>query len=171
MKAIKSLMMAVLTIITVAVFAQPDTSGKHAHNHTPGKASTYTCPMHPQIAMDKPGKCSICGMDLVKSKKKAMKMYACPMHPAVTSKKPGKCTECGMDMKLTEMAYCCAKHPDIASNKPGKCPACGNLLNLSPKEKMKMEVMKTYACPMHSDEASNKPGKCSKCGMDLTKHE
>nr|WP_262497342.1 heavy metal-binding domain-containing protein [Niastella vici] len=26
----------------------------------------YTCPMHPQIKMDKPGKCPICGMTLVK---------------------------------------------------------------------------------------------------------
>ena len=27
--------------------------------------SHYTCPMHPQIHMDKPGKCPICGMELV----------------------------------------------------------------------------------------------------------
>ena len=26
----------------------------------------YTCPMHPEIAMDKPGKCPKCGMNLVK---------------------------------------------------------------------------------------------------------
>lgn len=26
----------------------------------------YTCTMHPQIIKDKPGKCPICGMDLVK---------------------------------------------------------------------------------------------------------
>ncbi len=135
MKAIKVPMMAVLTMLTFSVFAQADTASKY-HKHTSGKA-TYTCLMHPQMVMDNPGKCSICGMDLVKSKQKAMKMYACPMHPALISKKPGKCTECGMDMKLTDMAYCCAKHPDVASNKPGKCPACGSKLNPSPKEKMK----------------------------------
>ena len=27
----------------------------------------YTCPMHPQVHMDKPGACPICGMDLVKA--------------------------------------------------------------------------------------------------------
>ncbi len=26
----------------------------------------YTCPMHPQIHQDKPGKCPICGMTLIK---------------------------------------------------------------------------------------------------------
>jgi hypothetical protein len=40
-------------------------------------------------------------------------------------------------------------------------------MNRSPKEKMKMEVMKTYNCPMHPDETSDKAGKCAKCGMDL----
>src|SRR5438876_5325997 len=31
-------------------------------------ATTYTCPMHPQIKSDKPGKSPICGMTLVKKK-------------------------------------------------------------------------------------------------------
>jgi uncharacterized protein (UPF0333 family) len=30
-----------------------------------GQAVVYTCPMHPQVISDKPGKCPICGMDLV----------------------------------------------------------------------------------------------------------
>lgn len=29
-------------------------------------SNQYTCPMHPEIIRDKPGKCPICGMDLVK---------------------------------------------------------------------------------------------------------
>lgn len=31
-------------------------------------SATYTCPMHPEIHSDKPGKCPICGMALVKEK-------------------------------------------------------------------------------------------------------
>ena len=29
-------------------------------------AANYTCPMHPEVHSDKPGKCPKCGMDLVK---------------------------------------------------------------------------------------------------------
>lgn len=28
----------------------------------------FTCPMHPEVNSDKPGKCSKCGMDLVVQK-------------------------------------------------------------------------------------------------------
>lgn len=28
-------------------------------------ATVYTCPMHPEVTSDKPGKCPKCGMDLV----------------------------------------------------------------------------------------------------------
>ena len=29
---------------------------------------TYTCPMHPEVKSDKPGKCSKCGMELMEKK-------------------------------------------------------------------------------------------------------
>ena len=35
-----------------------------AHTHEE-KATIWTCSMHPQIRMDHPGKCPICGMDLI----------------------------------------------------------------------------------------------------------
>jgi len=31
-------------------------------------ATTYTCPMHPDVTSDKTGQCPICGMDLVEKK-------------------------------------------------------------------------------------------------------
>lgn len=34
-------------------------------------AVVYTCPMHPQIRESKPGKCPICGMNLVPAKQAA----------------------------------------------------------------------------------------------------
>ncbi|RYJ52841.1 copper oxidase [Flavobacterium petrolei] len=35
--------------------------------------TTYTCPMHPEIHANKPGKCPKCGMDLIKEKAKLVK--------------------------------------------------------------------------------------------------
>ena len=67
----------------------------------------YTCTMHPEVKLDKPGKCPRCGMDLVKKTAKsetgvnnspALVTYTCTMHPEVTADKPGKCPKCGMDL-------------------------------------------------------------------------
>lgn len=67
----------------------------------------YTCTMHANVKLDKPGKCPECGMDLVKksvkaetsvTKSEALVTYTCTMHSDVTSDKPGKCPKCGMDL-------------------------------------------------------------------------
>jgi Cu(I)/Ag(I) efflux system membrane fusion protein len=38
---------------------------EEVHVHSDGEAAVWTCSMHPQIRQDSPGKCPICGMDLV----------------------------------------------------------------------------------------------------------
>ena len=133
MKAIKMLMMAALTIFSVAVFAQDSTKQKSKMKMEQMK---YSCPMHPEVTSKKPGKCSKCGMDLAKSKKEQMKMevikmYSCPMHSDVTSDKPGKCSKCGMDLKeMPAVAYACPMkcEGDKTYDKAGKCPICGMAL-------------------------------------------
>jgi uncharacterized paraquat-inducible protein A len=119
---------------------------KSKNNQLPGKTqgaqNTYTCPMHPDVVSDKPGKCPRCGKNLSLSRKEQMKMEV---------------------MNI----YTCPMHPDMVSDKPGKCPKCGKNLSLSRKEQMKMEVMNIYTCPMHPDVQSDKPGKCPQCGMTL----
>ena len=32
------------------------------------KSMTYTCPMHPEVKSDKPGKCPKCGMEMIEKK-------------------------------------------------------------------------------------------------------
>ena len=139
MKKIMMLMIAALTISSVSVFAQEKAGKKDTTQHT----VLYTCPMHPDIKMDKAGKCPKCGMELSLSKKEEMKI-------AVTKN------------------YTCPVHADVTSASSGKCPQCGKKLSLSKKEEMKAEAMKLYTCPMHSDVVSDKAVKCSKCGMDMT---
>ena len=103
---------------------------------------SYTCSMHPEITSDKPGKCPICGMELVQ---KAASQYTCPMHPEVLSSSPGKCPKCGMALELKSAApYSCPMHPEITSMKPGKCSICG------------MQLQKTKAS------GNKKQGCCSK---------
>ena len=42
------------------------TPATHVHDHAAPQADSYTCPMHPQVVKNAPGKCPICGMNLVK---------------------------------------------------------------------------------------------------------
>lgn len=57
----------ILIGLSFAILGLAACKGKGAKTeHAGHKAGqTYTCPMHPQIVQDKPGKCPICGMDLV----------------------------------------------------------------------------------------------------------
>lgn len=68
----------------------------------PVTKTIYTCPMHPEIVSNKPGKCPICKMELVKkeisTKDFAKLVYTCSMHPIVMSAKPGKCPICKMGL-------------------------------------------------------------------------
>ena len=49
-----------------AVFHSPEKAEEsHDHSAEVKKAEIWTCSMHPQIRMDKPGKCPICAMDLI----------------------------------------------------------------------------------------------------------
>jgi membrane fusion protein, copper/silver efflux system len=41
------------------------TEAKHDHSTEVAQVTIWTCAMHPQIRMDQPGKCPICGMELI----------------------------------------------------------------------------------------------------------
>ncbi len=63
----------VILLLTLLLF----TAGLPAQN-TLAATALYVCPMHPNEKSDKPGKCSICGMDLVKSKAIAVESKSTP---------------------------------------------------------------------------------------------
>jgi FtsP/CotA-like multicopper oxidase with cupredoxin domain len=96
-------------------------------------ATSYACPMHPEVTSSEPGTCPKCGMQLlpVRSEKLTPASYACPMHPEVMSSEPGTCPKCGMQLlpvrskERTPASYVCPMHPEVTSSEPGTCPKCG----------------------------------------------
>ena len=61
---------AILLAASTVTFAQDSTSKKASHSHKRTASAKYTCSMHPEVVMNKPGKCPKCGMTLVKMKNK-----------------------------------------------------------------------------------------------------
>ena len=65
--------MALLTTACVSPSREPGTdrtanakAEMAPHDHATPMAEIYTCPMHPQVAQNAPGRCPICGMTLIK---------------------------------------------------------------------------------------------------------
>ncbi len=54
-----------LVLLLFSCKEKTETATKTVATHKHSEATKYTCPMHPQIVRDQPGKCPICGMDLV----------------------------------------------------------------------------------------------------------
>jgi len=59
---VKILVVLIIAVIGFVSCKNKSGKGMHAAHE---QAQQYTCPMHPQIVRDSPGKCPICGMDLV----------------------------------------------------------------------------------------------------------
>jgi Cu(I)/Ag(I) efflux system membrane fusion protein len=93
----------------------------------------YLCPMHPNIISDEPGRCPICGMDLVsfcttpmgqpKADKAMLSMDGEPEQAAMSGMPPR--VEGDTPPALGQAGYVCPMHPDILSDAPGRCPICG----------------------------------------------
>jgi Cu+-exporting ATPase len=62
-------------------------------------ATTYTCPMHPEVRQPDSGDCPDCGMALEPELAAARTEYVCPMHPEVRQAAPGGCPICGMALE------------------------------------------------------------------------
>ena len=100
---------------------EEDTSGEH-HDHDmntgnsdtsqPSTKIAYTCPMHPEVQSNQPGKCPKCGMTLIRK----------------TMNVNGKKNKTGAPEQPTKVVYTCVMHPEVQSDKPGNCPKCGMTL-------------------------------------------
>ncbi len=57
---------------------KPDFTIEPLHSHEQGEITIFTCSMHPQIRQNEPGKCPICGMDLIPVAQKSDKGESSP---------------------------------------------------------------------------------------------
>src|SRR5436190_23771839 len=123
MKTIISFLIA--TALTYTAFAQKSKANSPAAQKGTTIQVQYTCPMHPDIVSDKPGKCPTCNMDLTLSTKERMKAvvthaYTCPIHLDVVSDSAGNCPKCKSKLiidrrgtKQGKTIYTCSMHPDV----------------------------------------------------------
>ncbi len=163
----------------------------------PAQKVIYTCPMHPEVQMTKPGNCPKCGMALVKKAIKVTTPKSSPQNPKANQTIPSKkvvTTQTDMPVKAETQAtqpitYTCPMHPEIHATKPGNCPKCGMKLIRGqqkvvadtthqhhegmemPSNANQVTQPSTYTCPMHPEIHANKPGNCPKCGMKLVKEK
>lgn len=102
----------------------------------------WTCSMHPSVRADKPGKCPICGMELIPiykekiaSKEEAVKeeaYYGCGV------KEEGHCPHC--DEGKPDAKCICGGHSFAIKDTEMKCSVCGKpLKKLSPEEVQKID--------------------------------
>lgn len=109
MKRIRIIPVIVFLLIGVmvsatAVAAKVNGSSRQSENQQKKEEaakSVYSCPMHPEVVRDAPGKCPKCGMNLEK-KELVKEEYTCPMHPEVIRDKTGKCPKCGCTLEKKE---------------------------------------------------------------------
>lgn len=91
-------------------------------------AASYTCPMHPEVHSDKPGKCPKCGMALVKEKGQAAKKK-----PAAKKKAPAKQPVKKEESKTAEQSSPHQDHPQQQAAAPAPAPAPRNIVKSKPK--------------------------------------
>ena len=71
MKKMRIIMIPVMVLSVTLLFFSCGKKGAHKHEHGAESAieKYWTCPMHPQVHSEEPGKCPLCGMDLVQVEK------------------------------------------------------------------------------------------------------
>src|SRR5437660_5336151 len=78
-----------LLIALVALLFGAASCGKKAGSGKPSNVDYYTCTMHPSVHAEAPGKCPICGMDLVPVMKKSGSEATAGTSPQMQGMKEG----------------------------------------------------------------------------------
>jgi hypothetical protein len=75
-KFIPVILFAFLFVFTACQPTKDKQESELNENSTDSTKMSYACPMHPEITGDQPGKCSKCGMDLVKKENTTEDMHS-----------------------------------------------------------------------------------------------
>jgi transcription initiation factor IIE alpha subunit len=73
----KSIVLLITITAAFTTFAQKEKNQMQKPKTDTAMQVKYTCPMYPDVVMDKPVKCPKCGMDLTRSKNEKMKGTSC----------------------------------------------------------------------------------------------
>jgi predicted RNA-binding Zn-ribbon protein involved in translation (DUF1610 family) len=103
-------------------------AGVQAAPPAPLPPLSWSCPMHPEVVDNAPGKCPICGMTL--EQVRLALVWTCSVHNEVTQLQPGRCRKCGRDLlRVTKaVSFTCPVHPAVNAMEPGRCPKCRRTL-------------------------------------------
>jgi len=139
----------VLLLIVAAVVAGGIWGLDYFKNKTAGTSAAvnqraankyWTCAMHPSVRSDKPGKCPICGMELIPVEKKQESKATQEQEPVDKDayygcgvKEFGHCPRC--DEGKPDAKCICGEHKFMVKGEKMLCPVCKrDLKKLSPKE-------------------------------------
>ena len=116
-----------LSDISYSQEGKPTEKAKTEKQSAAQQKDVYTCPMHPEVTSDKPGKCLKCGMNLEKKESKAAKVKA------------------GMDMEMDSMCadMCMMMMNDLAMMKMMHECMMGEMKEMKekPDDAMRMKEM------------------------------
>ncbi|MBN1980293.1 MAG: efflux RND transporter periplasmic adaptor subunit [Chitinivibrionales bacterium] len=178
---------------------RPSQSSSNTHAKAKTKTATetsdnqkliiYTCPMHPSIVSDKPGRCPICNMFLVEKSVTTTNVQSVKEKSASNPLPPVQNKRAVVvDKQAQQPIYYCPMDQQITSDKPGSCPICGmdlvlkldslktgstetpgNTVDATALKQRFLPVVENtiYYCPMDPEIVSREPGDCPKCGMYL----
>ena len=97
------------------------------HDHT----TRYTCPMHPEVTSDQPGRCPECGMFLVDAGAAPATHQHGHGHQHAGHGAHGH-DLAGAGSPAPDAVgggtWLCPMHPEVTSDHPGRCPKCGMFL-------------------------------------------
>ena len=100
----------------------------HNHGHADGGqapvGTIYTCPMHPEVRQNQPGRCSKCQMHLVPEDE----VHAGHQHAHGHGGGAGQPPAAAPVAVPAGTIYTCPMHPEVQQDHPGNCPICGMTL-------------------------------------------